>query len=139
MTQETPFQKELNDILKTQSFEKLGAYTDQGAWNALTTDERSQLARLFVLAAESELKQPRTDDPNAAAKHSFAVAVTLVPDDFQIWFRRAMAFSASEDRVLLEEASICFETSCSLNDTFLDSWYAWGSVLVRRGSTDRRP
>jgi tetratricopeptide (TPR) repeat protein len=139
MTQETPFQKELNDILKTQSFEKLHAYSDQKVWKTLSDDERTLLARLFVLAAESELKLPKTDDPNGHAKRSFASAVSLVPNDYQIWFRRAMAFSASEDKNLLEESSLCFEKSCSLCDTFLDSWYAWGSVLVRRGILSEEP
>lgn len=133
MNEETPIQKTLSSILQTQSFDQLSHFSDVETWKGMNHDEKSLLAKLFVLAAENELKQPKSPDPIASAKKSFSMASILAPQDPYIWYRRGLAFATQEAQNLLEEASLCFEKTISLKEPFFDAWYAWGNVLVRRG------
>lgn len=132
MTEDSPIAKTLNDILQTQSFERLGKFADHEVWNTLSQDERKLLATLFVMAGESELKAINAQDPVNAAKKSFNMASTLSPDDAMIWYRRAIAFSTHDAQSLLEESSLCLEKAVLLDDSYFDAWYAWGNVLMRR-------
>lgn len=139
MSEETPIQKTLNDILQTQSFDRLTSFVEAESWNVMNQDEKKLLAKLFVMAAERELKQPTSLDPIAAAKKSFTTALNLAPNDPIIWYRRGLAFSLQDIPSLLEEGSLCFEKAISLKETFFDAWYAWGNVLVRRGVVLNEP
>jgi len=133
MNDETPIQKTLSDILQTQSFDRLTSFSDAETWTSMNQDEKRLLAKLFVMAAERELKAPTSPDPIASAKKSFTIALSLSPNDPAIWYRRGLAFALQDSQVLLEEGSLCFEKAISIKETFFDAWYAWGNVLVRRG------
>ncbi len=139
MSEDTPIAKTLKDILLTQSYDRLGSFTDQQAWGSLTEEERQLLAKLFVMAAESDLKKNPSEDLVHSAKKSFHLASSLAPDDSQIWYRRGLAFGQQESQHLLEESSLCLEKAATLNSKFFEAWYAWANVLVRRGVATGEP
>ncbi len=139
MIEDTPVAKALKEILDTQSFDKLGTFTDVSAWTTLTIDEKNLLAKLFVMAAENELKRSKSDEAIQSAKKSFHIASTLAPEDAEVWYRRGLAFALVDQLDLLEESSICLKKATDLNKKFFDAWYAWGNVLVRRGMHTKEP
>lgn len=132
MSEDTSIRKVLNDILETQSFDKLGNFTDSQLWGTMSLEERTLLAKLFILAGESELKEPKSEDPVQSAKKLFTTASNLAPNDAAIWYRRGLAFSTHEDKALLEEASLCLEKATSLDNSLFDAWFVSGTVLMRR-------
>ncbi len=133
MTEETPIAKTLKEILHTQSFDQLGSFTDSTVWGTLTSDERELLARLFLMAGESELKRSSLDASIQNAKKYFTLATNLAPHDGYIWFRRGLAFAFQENVALLEESSLCFEKATEIDSQQFETWYAWADVFVRRG------
>lgn len=139
MSEDTPIAKTLKEILNTQSFDKLGSFTDSQTWGSLTTDERQLLSRLFVMAAESDLKRATTEEAILAAKKLFNIASNLAPDDAYIWYRRGLALGAQETFTMLEESCLCFEKALSINKKLFESWYAWANMLVRRGVASKDP
>ncbi len=139
MSEETPIVRTLKEILHTQSFDKLGSFTDKEAWNTLTHDERQLLARLFVMSAESDLKRATSEDQLNSAKKLFHLATSLAPNDAHIWYRRGLAFGAQESLQLLEESSVCLSKALHIDDSMFEAWYAWANVLVRRGMLSKDP
>lgn len=139
MSEDTPLAKTFKEILHTQSFDRLGSFTDSQSWGSLTSEERQLLARLFVLAAENDLKRATTEDALQAAKKLFHVASNLSPDDAEIWYKRGLALGAQESFPLLEESSLCFEKALSINNKLFEAWYAWANMLVRRGVASNDP
>ncbi len=139
MSEDTPIAKTLKEILHTQSFDKLSSFTDQEGWGTLTCDERTLLAKLFVMAAENDLKRATSEELIGSAKKLFYLASTLAPEDAQIWYKRGLSFATQEQAELLEESSLCLEKTTLLDPTFFDGWYAWANVLIRRGITARDP
>ncbi len=130
--QDTPIQKALSEILNKQSFDELNAYQDPELWTSFTADDRTLLAKLFMMRAENELKEPATEHPVDFAKKDFAIASQLVPDDPVIWNRRGLALSEQEDSALLAESAVCFEKAISLKEAYFDAWLGLGNVLVRK-------
>ncbi|MCE5294888.1 MAG: tetratricopeptide repeat protein [Chlamydiales bacterium] len=139
MSEDTPIAKTLKEILHTQSYDKLDSFTDQQSWGPLTHDERLLLARLFVIAAESDLKRASDAEAIQSAKKLFHLASSLAPDDGTIWYRRGLAFGVQESLILLEESSVCLEKALSFDNKLFEAWYAWGNVLVRRGIAQKDP
>lgn len=139
MSDDTPIVKTLKEILDTQSFDKLGTFTDSQVWTTLSQEERQLLARLFVMAAENDLKRSSSEEGVQSAKKLFNTASTLAPTDPQIWYRRGLALAETDAIAHLEESSLCFERALSLDVKLFECWYAWANILVRRGVATNDP
>ncbi len=139
MTEETPLQKTLKEIMQTRNFDQLHPYSDSQLWVSMSLDERQALSELFLQAAEAEIKHQKSEEPLReetllVAKKMFHTAVALTPSNPYIWYRRGCAYMGNDEPTFLEEASLCFEQAVTSDPGYFDAWYAWGSVLMHRAS-----
>jgi tetratricopeptide (TPR) repeat protein len=139
MSDDTPIVKTLKEILHNQSYEQLGLFTDQEVWPTLNDDERILLARLFTMAAESDLSRSSSPESIQSAKKSFDHAAQLAPEDANIWYRRGLSLASLEPPTLLEECTVCLEKASLLDPTRFEIWHLMANVFVRRGMVSKDP
>ncbi|MBS0654891.1 MAG: tetratricopeptide repeat protein [Verrucomicrobia bacterium] len=134
MNDEIPIQQVLQNILETQGFERLDAYTDQQVWQTMSEEERNLLCHAFACAGEVELKAQKSDSSVASARKFFQFASSVSSSNAMVWYRRARAFMGQSQQGLLEEASLCFDKAVTIDPTFFEAWYAWANLLMFLGS-----
>ena len=125
-----PFNKKFQEIAESQAFDRLDHFKDISSWTALSSDEKEQLAMLFVMQGEFQLKQG-----DGKVIESFETASKICPQNPKILYRQAIAFALQQDNIrCLTAACKMFQTVTMLKPDFFDAWYGWANTLVRMGS-----
>jgi tetratricopeptide (TPR) repeat protein len=121
--------KTFQEIAATQDFTKLDAFRAPESWDSLTVEERENLANLFLLLGESQLK-----DGNKQVFESFSVSEKLLPNNAALMVKLAEIYSQQPDNgACLKNANKLLEKAISLDPTSFQAYFLWGNVLVQLG------
>lgn len=130
MDNQTPLQKQLQEILTQKDFNRLGAFSESSAWSTLTNDERHLLGMLFVAKGENQLSMG-----DGKVLESFALASQVAADNPQVFYQQAVAYATQNNNIrCLTEACKALESATRLDPAFFDAWHAWGCILVHVGN-----
>lgn len=122
--------KSIAEIYNEKSLDYLEDYHEESSWPHVEDENRKLLAILFVMRGEQLLE---SGDQQFISY--FEKAEKVLPNDAHIFLRIAIAYTSQRGNVKnLLEASRYIEKSTKLDPDCVDSWHAWGNILVGIGS-----
>lgn len=117
-------------MLTEGNFDRLGEFNAETSWESMSSTERDLLAFLFVAQGATQLSQG-----NKEALESFRKASLLAPENANMFYRQAIAFSLQGSNMqCLIGACKAFHLTTELKPDFFEAWYMWGTILIRRGA-----
>ena len=122
----------LQEILASNSLDRLEEFKEPALWTQMTSDERELLAMLFTLQGERTLV---SNDQKAL--EIFILALRIAPSNAQIFYRQGLAWFTYAKRQHQERclslASQNMQKATSFNPAFVDAWCCWANILVEMG------
>lgn len=121
-------ERKLKKILDTQEYSALDEYSDPKHWQAMTSDERELLGRLFVMRGHHLLEKGEK-----TAWESFDLAVKAAPKSPVIFFEKGLAYFARKNLRGLASACKAFDKATRLEPTYFEAWCQWAHALILVG------
>lgn len=119
----------LQEIAKTQAFNRLEAFRDAVVWQSLPPSDQELLASLLVTQGEQQLNLDE-----GLVLRAFNAANEIAPESAEIQLRIGVALASKvSDANCLSLSLLSFARAAVLRPTCFDIWFQWGISLTRLG------
>ncbi|MCE2983111.1 MAG: tetratricopeptide repeat protein [Parachlamydia sp.] len=123
------FYKELAEIQKDRSFERLNSFKDPKIWGGMAESERSLFVQLLILQGDQQL-----EEGSNRVIDSFNLAAQVGGGAPSIYYEQGNLFSKRSDNLrCLNFAHQSFQKAIQKNPQFANALYADGLVLLKMG------
>ncbi len=129
MEQESPIEKQLQEIWESNNLDQLASFEDHIVWQKMTDAERLLLAILLVKRGSRQL-----DCGESVALESFSLAQKIAPNHPHLLFHLGTAYASQLDNLrCLQSSCQAFQAAVLLDPTLCEAWSGWGAVLAQIG------